>query len=78
MNICDLNSGLGRLLRRAARLKERWQETRTVWMDQTQRQFQEQHLDSLPPQISMVLAATQRLAESLEQAEKACADESEC
>ena len=78
MNICDLNSGLGRLLRSAARLKERWQETRTVWMDQTQRQFQEQHLDSLPPQISMVLAATQRLAESLEQAEKACADESEC
>ncbi|MCH2400028.1 MAG: hypothetical protein MK364_13015 [Pirellulales bacterium] len=78
MNICDLNSGLGRLQRSAARLKERWQETRTVWMDQTQRQFQEQHLDSLPPQISMVLAATQRLAESLEQAEKACADESEC
>ncbi len=77
MNICDLNSGLGRLQRSAARLKERWQETRTVWMDQTQRQFQEQHLDSLPPQISMVLAATQRLAESLEQAEKACADESE-
>jgi len=78
MNICDLNSGLGRLQRSAARLKERWQETRTVWMDQKQRQFQEQHLDSLPPQISMVLAATQRLAESLEQAEKACADESEC
>ena len=78
MNICDLNSGLGRLQRSAARLKERWQETRNVWMDQTQRQFQEQHLDSLPPQISMVLAATQRLAESLEQAEKACADESEC
>ena len=78
MNICDLNSGLGRLQRSAARLKERWQETRTVWMDQTQRQFQEQHLDSLPPQISMVLAATQRLAESLEQAEKACAAESEC
>ena len=77
MNICDLNSGLGRLQRSAARLKERWQETRTVWMDQTQRQFQEQHLDSLPPQISMVLAATQRLADSLEQAEKACADESE-
>ena len=77
MNICDLNSGLGRLQRSAARLKERWQETRTVWMDQTQRQFQEQHLDSLPPQFSMVLAATQRLAESLEQAEKACADESE-
>ena len=70
--------GLGRLQRSAARLKERWQETRTVWMDQTQRQFQEQHLDSLPSQISMVLAATQRLAESLEQAEKACADESEC
>ena len=78
MNICDLNSGLGRLQRSAARLKERWQETRTVWMDQTQRQFQEQHLDPLPPQIGMVVAATQRLAESLEQAEKACADESEC
>ena len=77
MNICDLNSGLGRLQRSAARLKERWLETRTVWMDQTQRQFQEQHLDPLPPQIGMVLAATQRLAESLAQAEKACADESE-
>jgi hypothetical protein len=77
MKICDLTSGLGRLQRNAARLKERWHETRTVWMDETRRQFQEQHLDPLPPQISMVLAATQRLTESLEQAEKACADESE-
>ncbi|MEE3370332.1 MAG: hypothetical protein VX346_13425 [Planctomycetota bacterium] len=77
MKICDLNSGLGRLQRSAARLKERWQDTSTVWMDETRRQFQEQHLDPLPPQISMVLAATQRLAESLEKAEQACADESE-
>ncbi|MBB72993.1 MAG: hypothetical protein CMJ75_00620 [Planctomycetaceae bacterium] len=77
MKICDLNSGLGRLQRSATRLKERWQETRTVWMDETRRQFQEQHLDPLPSQIGMVLAAAQRLAESLEKAEKACADESE-
>ena len=77
MKICDLNSGLSRLQRSAARLKDRWSETSDVWMDETRRQFQERHLDSLPPQISMLLAATQRLAECLEQAEKACCDEFE-
>ena len=77
MKICDLQSGLGRLQRSAARLKDCWSETGNAWMDETRQQFQERHLDGLAPQISMLLAATQRLAECLEQAEQECGDEPE-
>lgn len=70
MRICDLNSPSGQLLRAATRLKERWLETKEHWRDQNSEAFQEEFLQPLAPQITLTMAAIQRLAEVFEAAER--------
>jgi len=76
MRHCDLITGMGRIQRGFSRLKERWLETKTHWNDKASRDFEKNHLQQLPSQISMVVAAVHELAEVLEQAEKELEDQS--
>jgi hypothetical protein len=70
MKHCDLITGMGRIQRAAAELKEKWLDTQTHWDDRARRDFEKNHLRTLPSQITMVVAAVHELAEVLEQAEK--------
>ncbi len=74
MKHCDLVSGLGRLKHAAAELREHWLDAKTYWTDQVSRDFEKNHLQQLPAQITLAVAAVQQLAELLEQAEKELED----
>lgn len=74
MESCDLVSGLGRVQRTSAQLKERWLAARTHWRDQSARDFEQNFLQELAPQISLVVGAVYEFAELMERAEKALAD----
>lgn len=74
MKNCDLVTGIGRIQRAAAQLKEKWLDTRSHWDDKARRDFEKNHLQSLPSQITMVVAAVHELAEVLEKAEKELED----
>jgi len=71
---CDLVSGLGRLKHAAAELREQWLAAKTHWTDQVSRDFEKNHLQHLPGQVTLAVAAVQQLAELLEQAEKELED----
>jgi hypothetical protein len=71
---CDLNSGLGQLQWAFSQLKDRWAETKTHWRDDACRAFEESHLQQLPPRLQLFAAATQRLAEVIQRAERECDD----
>jgi hypothetical protein len=75
MRICDLNTGAIRLTRAAKKLRDQWLATQEHWSDQNQRDFERNHLNPIAPEITLTLAAVQRLAEVLEQAERECSDE---
>jgi len=70
----DLISGLGRLQRAAAELREHWLAAKTHWTDQVSRDFEKDHLQHLPAQVTLAVAAVQQLADLLEQAEKELED----
>ena len=69
MKHIDLVSGLGRLNRATANLKEQWAEARAHWDDASSRAFEKDHLQQLPSQITLAAAAIHELAEILQQAE---------
>ena len=75
MRICDLHTGSIRLTRAAKSLRDQWLDTKDHWNDQNRRDFEQNHLEPLAPEITLTLAAVQRLAEVLEQAERECSDE---
>ena len=75
MKMCDLNTGAIRLTRSAKKLRDHWLEAKDHWNDQNSREFEKNHLAPLAPEITMTLAAVQRLAEVLEQAERECSEE---
>jgi hypothetical protein len=75
MKICDLHTGVIRLSRAARDLRDQWLQTKDDWHDQNRRDIERNHLEPLAPEITLTLAAIQRLAEVLEQAERECSDE---
>jgi hypothetical protein len=75
VRICDLHTGAIRLTRSASKLREQWLATQEHWNDQMRRDFERNHLEPLAPEITLTLAAIQRLGELLEQAERECSDE---
>ena len=77
MKSWDLQTGVIRLTRAAKQLRDRWSETKEQWNDQNRRDFERNHLEPLAPEITLTLAAVQRLAEVLEQARRDCVDEQE-
>ena len=74
MKICDLATSAGRLNKSLADLKEKWSETKEYWNDSSTREFQEEHLQPLTPQIQLAIAAINRLAEVLVKVERDCED----
>lgn len=74
MRVCDLTTSTGRLQRSMAELKDKWTETKEHWNDATSGEFAERYLDPLVPQLTLAFSAIHRLAELLEQAERACDD----
>lgn len=77
MKTCDLNSGLGQLNHAFSQLKDRLAETRSVWDDQTRKQFEAEYLNEVPARLQQLVAAVQRLGEVLEKAERDCDDRPE-
>ena len=77
MKAWDLQTGVIRLTRAAKQLRDRWSEIKEHWNDQNRRDFERNHLEPLAPEITLTLAAVQRLAEVLEQARRDCVDEQE-
>ena len=75
MRHCDLITGMGRIKRGFSRLKEKWLETKTHWNDKASLDFEKNHLQQLPAQVTMVVAAVHELAEVLEKAEKELEDQ---
>ena len=74
MRSTDLLGSIARLQRTTAHLKEHWEEIRSHWHDKASQDFEKQHLQPLPAQITLAVAAIHKLAEVLAQAEKELAD----
>ena len=74
MRICDLQSSTGRLRRSVKSLKDKWDSTREHWNDKTSREFEENFLRPLLPEITMAISSVYKLNEMLERAEKECED----
>ena len=77
MRICDLHTGRILLTRAAKQLRDQWVATSEYWQDLKHSRFEEDHLQPVAPQVTLLLAAVQRLSESLEQMERDCSDERE-
>lgn len=77
MSICDLNSGQGQLAHAFAQLKDRVSEIKSNWNDGTLQQFEATHLAPIPGRLQQLMAALQRLAETLAVAERECEDRPE-
>ena len=77
MRICDLQTGSIRLNRATKLLRDQWDQTSEHWDDANQRDFDQNHLQPLSPQLTLMRAAIHRLAEVLQQAERECSDETE-
>ncbi len=74
MRHCDLISGLGRLKHAAAEMRDAWRAAKSYWTDQVSRDFEKNHLQHLPTEITQAVAAVQELTDLLEQAEKELED----
>ena len=77
MKICDLHTGRIKLTRATKDLRQQWKDTKEHWHDEISRDFERDHLEPLGPQVTLMLAAINRLNEVLELAERECRDERE-
>lgn len=77
MRICDLQTGSLQLTRAVKGLREAWLESAEHWQDGNRKVFERDHLEPLPPQVRLLLAGVQRLADVLEDAERECRDDDE-
>ncbi len=77
MRICDLQTARIQVSHAAKRLREQWAVTEEHWRDSNCEAFRQLYLQPLTPQVTLLMAAVQQLADVLEQAERECSDE-EC
>lgn len=75
MSISDLSTGRGMLVQAARELREQWLDTSAAWRDTNSRQFAEQVLEPLGPQLSLLWAAIQTFEDVLKQAEQDLSDQ---
>lgn len=73
-SICDLQTPIGRTQKETKRLKDAWEQTKVHWKDKAARDFEEKYLQPLIPTLQLTLAAVYELAETVDEAEKACGD----
>jgi hypothetical protein len=74
MRSTDLLGSVARLQRATAHLKERWAEAGGHWNDKASQDFEKLHLQPLPAQITLAVAAIHELVDVLSQAEQELAD----
>lgn len=72
MKPADLTSGAGRLQDAMKTLKLRWEETKTVWSDVRQIEFEANYLEPLDPQVRLTLDRLRRLSQVFTQAYQEC------
>ena len=75
MNVCDLGSSITRLQRATKHLRDKWQETRLYWDDQTAAEFEAKHLNTITPQLRLLAAELSELRETYDRGENDCRDE---
>ena len=68
----SLSAGRYQLANAFKSLKQEWEATENIWRDIVRRDFAEDHFDPLAARLAAVLAAMDRLDESLGQMERAC------
>ena len=66
----DLSSPLQRLKRATRELQESWTEVKQDWNDQTARDFEDQYLEPILPQLRLLLAASADFEETLRQVQR--------
>ncbi len=77
MKSCDLHAGAAKLELATKSLRTTIVSVEHQWNDDTQRQFRENHLAAIEPNVRNVFEALRHLAESLAAAERDCGTESE-
>lgn len=74
MSSCDLSSGAAKLALALKHLGIKWEQAADTWSDATAKQFHEEHLVPLTPEVKQTLEAIGRLAEILDRAERDVGD----
>jgi hypothetical protein len=75
MKTCDLQTGLGQIAHARQQLDAAWAAAKGHWNDEASRKFEETHLREIPTRLQLLVAAVQRLATAVEQAERDCQEE---
>ena len=75
MKTCDLQTGLGQIAHAASQLDAAWTAAKGHWNDEASRKFEELYLREIPARLQLYVAAVQRLATAVEQAERDCSEE---
>ena len=68
----DLSTGAAKLNKSWKKLRLRWEETAVHWQDQVSRDFEENYLAPLEPQITKTLERMRSLAAALTAAQNDC------
>ena len=74
MRSCDLSSGAAKLALALKQLGIKWEHARDTWDDATAREFHEENIMPLTPDVKQTLEAIGRLAEVLDRAERDVSD----
>jgi hypothetical protein len=74
MNVCDLQTPTDMLRKAVTGLKDTWNAATQDWQDEVRVTFARERLDPLLPDIHILLAAVQQLAEVLQDAHRALRD----
>lgn len=75
MNACDLSTGASKLALALKQLGIKWEQAGDTWNDATAKQFHEEFLVPLTPEVKQTLEAIGRLAEVLDRAERDVSDQ---
>lgn len=77
MRICNLNDGLGQLTHALSELNDALAKAQAHWNDDNRRQFEEDHLCPIQPQMQLLVAAAQALGTTVEKATRELDDSPE-
>jgi hypothetical protein len=70
----DLQSSITRLQKAARRINDRWAEAKDQWDDPVSRDFEEEYLWTILPQIKLSIAAIHEMSQLLQDAHRECED----
>jgi hypothetical protein len=70
MKVGDIHSGAVKLEQAMRTIMLRWEQTKTLWRDSANKNFEDKYLADLEPQVKVVVEAAARLAEVLDRAQQ--------